>query len=228
MSSSKSFIPFLYGCYIIFFISLICSFRGFASIAIGLILITGLLKNKIETGALYNPQVKNKFLLACSLFFLLQSTLLLFCGHDAAILKLIQLKSGLLLVPLSICCGNYINASFYHSLMKWFTCILTAALAFCLLHAAYQYFFVQQQTTVFFYHTLVSPFHQHAVQVSILLFIGLVHLLEAAKKETYIFNKLIHFLLVFYFTGLILLLSSKLVIIFTFSCLLYYFFLFLK
>ena len=228
MRSPKFFIPFLFGSYILFFVSLTCSFRGFASIGIGLILVASLLKNKIETGRLFNTQVNNSFLIACVLFFLLQSTLLLFSSYDEATLRLIQLKSGLIFVPLAICCGNYLNAAFYQMLMKWYIRILTAALTFCLLNAVYQYLFLHQQPTVFFYHALVSPFHQHAVQVSILLFIGLVHLLEEAKKKTYLFNKLLHLLSVFYFTVLILLLSSKLVIIFTFFCLLYYFFLFLK
>jgi O-antigen ligase len=74
----------------------------------------------------------------------------------------------------------------------------------------------------------VSPFKQHAVLVSIYLFIALVYLLDKAVKGISFYNKPLHFLLLFYFTCCLLLLSSKLVITFSAGCLAYYFFLIFK
>lgn len=228
MNTSKYFLLIFYFFYIVFFISLICSFRAITSISIALILLTGLLKNKIDTGSFFNSNIKNNFLIACSIFYVMQVILLLFSSNHTEIVKHIQLKSSLIFVPLAICCGSYLNENVYRKLMSWYCCIMAFAILLCLGIAFYQYYFLNAATGVFFYHALVKPFNQHAVQVSILLFTGIIFLLESAKKELYLYNRPIHYLLLFYFTGCILLLSSKLVIAFLAISFGVYFFLALK
>jgi hypothetical protein len=127
-----------------------------------------------------------------------------------------------------LCCSDYLTAAIYQKLMKYYVWVLSAAMLFCLVVAFHKCYFVRSGTGVFFYHALVSPFNQHAIQVSILIFIGFIYLLESAKKGIYFINKPLHFLIVFYFIGCILLLSSKLVIVFTALCAIYYLLLIFK
>ena len=212
----------LYLWYIVFFISLVCCFRAISSIAIGLILITGLLKNKTEKGSWINNDLKNAFLATCFFFYLIQAIPLLFTTNFTEAVKNIQLKSAILLVPIAVCCCSFLDEVVREKLMKYYIGIIAAVLLFCLLNATYRYQFHAAAADVFFYHELVSPFRQHAVQVSIYVFFGLLYLLEKAKNENHLYSKGIHFILIVYFTTCLLLLSSKLIIAFSAVCFVYY------
>src|SRR5207253_10445544 len=121
--------------------------------------------------------------------------------------------------------SNYLNPVTVKKLMKYYIWITAAVMFFCLVMASYKYFNLADRDG-FFYHALVSPFRQNAVQVSILLFVGLVYLAETTGREFYFNNKPLHFFLIFYYVLCIVLLSSKLVIIFL-SCYFIYFFIIL-
>lgn len=223
MNNSKYLDNLLYLLYIAFFISLAFAFRAVTSISVGCILVTGIIKNKIDSGSLFNAQIKNNFLIACCIYYFLQATLLAISANHAALERHIALKSAIALVPLAVCCGNYFNEMFYQKLMKCFVWSLVAVMFVCVSIAFYKYFFLHTGSQVFFYHDLVMPFKHHAIHVSILLFIGLVFLLESAKKGIFLFHKKwLHLFILFYFIGCILLLSSKLVIVCTIVCTLYY------
>jgi O-antigen ligase len=228
MNSSKLLNGLLYLWFVVFFISVACCFRAISSISIGLIIATGLFKNKIDTGSWLNFHVKSWFLAACCLFYLVQVAAMLYTANFHEGIKDLQTKTALLFVPFSVCCSNYLNGQAREKLMKVYIWILAAVLFYCLLLASYKYCFTAVQGSVFFYHDLVSPFRQHAVQVSILLFMGLIYLLDKASKGTYVHTRPVHFLLIFYFTSCLLLLSSKLVIAFSACSLLYYLFPLLK
>jgi O-antigen ligase len=228
MSRSKLLDLLLFTWYIIFFVSMICSFRAISSISIGLVFITGLLKNKADTGLWINIRVKNSFTAACFLFYLVGVLALLYTANYNESGKHLQTQIAIFFVPLALSCNNYLNNVVCKKLMRHFIWILAAVLFFCLMLASYKYYFANAQTDVFFYHALVSPFKQHAVFVSIYVFVALIYLLENAKNGINFYNKPIHFSLIFYFTCFILLLSSKLVISFSAGCLVYYFFLILK
>lgn len=228
MIRSKHLDLLLFLWYIIFFISVVFFFRAISSIFIGLILATGLIKNKIDTGSWLSNDLLNPFLATCLLFYLIQVIPVISGPNLRDGIPIIQMKSALFLIPIALSCCKYINESNRNKLMKYYVWILAAALFYCLLIASYHYFFLQSKNDVFFYHELVSPIRQHAVQVSILLFSGLIFLLEKLKKGMYFHNKQTHITLLFYFAVCILLLSSKLVIAFTVIVFLYYCFLFLK
>ncbi|MFT3909401.1 MAG: O-antigen ligase family protein [Ferruginibacter sp.] len=214
---------FLFLLYIIFFTSMVCSFRPITSISIALILLTGLIKNKIDSGSIFGPRLKNNLLITCCIYYVVQVVLIINSPNHDMMARHIELKASLVIVPLAVCAGNYFNDVLYQRLMKYYVWIIAAAMLFCLLTAFYKYYFLQAGSSVFFYHALVAPFKQHAIQVSILIFIGIVYLLENAKKGVYLQNRLLHFLFVFYLIGFIVLLSSKLVIVFTALCCMYYF-----
>ena len=221
-NTSKYLDHLLYLLYLVFFVSVICSYRGISSIAIALLIVTGLIKNKTETGSLFNKNLKNGFILCCCIFYMLQAASLLYTNNFPESITHLRIKSALILVPFAICCCSFLNALTVKNLIKFYIWIAFAVMLYCIAISLHRYFFLHQGSEVFFYHELVSPFKQNAVQVSILIFIGLIHLLENIRRNVHP-NKVIHFLLIFYFIFCILLLSSKLVIIFSAACIFYYF-----
>ena len=222
MKNSKHLDLLLYLWYIIFFVSMVCCFRAVTSVSIGLILITGLFKNKTDTGSWLNINLKSSFVAACFLFYLIQVTALLYKPEQHEALKNLQLKSAIPLVPFALCCSSFLNNRVRQKLMGYYIWILAAALFYCLLIAADKYYFMKAGSAVFLYHELVAPFRQHAVQVSILLFTGLFFLLEKAKNGTWLHYRSVHIFMILYLTCCIILLSSKLVIIFSAGCFVYY------
>jgi O-antigen ligase len=208
--------------YLLFFISLICSFRAVSSISIGLILLIGILNNKSGVKILFHRNLKNSFLAACLLFYLLCIISLLYTHNIHEGWSNIRLKSGLLFTPLAVCCSHYINTDTRKKLFSQYCLLLAAASLYCLLTALFHYW-KTADLSHFFYHALVSPFKQHAVYFSIYVFIALLFLLESLNKNDLVFNKLFHAFLTIFFSVFIFLLSSKLVIAFYFLYLLYYF-----
>lgn len=208
--------------YLGFLVSVAAAFRAYSSIAIGLMVVTSFYKNKIDTGSWLASGLRNPYLLACSGFFLLQITGLLYTSDLPVELKHIQVKSALLFIPLCFFCGSYLNKSRFTALMTAYVFILAILLTWCLGIAFIKYRFHQAGIAVFFYHPLVSDLGHNAVQFSILVFAGLIYLLQITSQGGYILNKAIHFFFITYFIGGILLLSSKLVILFMLGCLAWY------
>lgn len=218
----------LYLFYLGFLISVAGSFRAISSIAIGLIILTIFLKNKADTGSWFNNTLRNRYLAACSLYFLLQVIPLADANNFMESWKHVQVKSALLFIPLCFYGGRYINKERFHALMNAFVYVLAILLSWCVGIAFINYHFHHAPITVFFYHQLVSNLGHHAVQFSILVFTGVLYLLQMATGGRYLVNRGIHFLLTIYLTGGILLLSSKLVIIFLLGYLVFYIFLLLQ
>jgi len=218
----------LYLFYLGFLVSVAGAFRAISSIAIGLILITGFLKNKTDTSSWFNNSLRNRYLAACSFFFLLQIIPLVYTSNLIESWKHVQVKSALLFIPLCFYSCSYINKARFHSLMTAYIYSLVVMLTWCLGAAFINYYFHHAPITVFFYHQLVSDLGHHAVQFSILIFAGIIYLLQIATKGRYLVNRTIHYLLTGYLTGGILLLSSKLVIIFLLAYQAYYLFILLQ
>lgn len=218
----------LYLFYLGFLVSVVGAFRAISSIAIGLILLTTFLKNKKDTGSWLNSHVRNRYMAACSVFFLLQLIPLIYTSNFIESWKHVQVKSALLFIPLCLYGGRYINKHRFHTLMTAYVYILAIMLTWCLGIALINYNFHHATTTVFFYHQLVLDLGHNAVLFSILVFAGLIYLLQTVVQGRYLVNRTIHFLLAAYCIGGILLLSSKLVIIFMVSCLVYYLFILLQ
>jgi O-antigen ligase len=218
----------LYLFYVIFTVSALCAFRAVSSIMIGLILVVAFIQNKQLQGVWLNHNLRSRYFIACSIFFLLQVIPLAYTGNFYEGWKHVQVKSALLFIPLcfySCACIHKVN---FHSLMIVYIYTLAALLTWCLGVSCYKYLFLHATTSVFFYHELVSNLGHHAVQFSIFVFAGLIYLLNLATRHWYIENKMIHFLLTGYFIVGIFLLASKLVIIFTLCYLAYYLYTLLK
>lgn len=221
----SSLLLFLYGC---FLASVVCGFRAISSIAIGLILITAFTKNKIDTGAWLHPGIRNSYVLAGSLFFLLQLIPLAYSDNFMEAWKHVQVKSALLFLPLGFYSCPFINKTRFGVLMKAYVFMLALLLTWCLGVSFVKYQFHHAGITVFFYHQLVANLGHHAIQYSILVYAGLIYLLQAVFEGRYVVNRNVHLLLLGYLIAGILLLSSRLVILFMLCSLLYYLFITLK
>lgn len=214
--SIKYLDSFLFGTYLIFLFSIIFSLRAVSSIAIGLILIAALLRNKHLKQKFFNKEVFSLFVTGCLLLFLLQSLSLLYTTDIAEGLKLLQRSSALVFIPFAVSCSNsFLITEKRRKLLWYFSIFVSAASLYCLGMAFINYQAGAPAST-FFYHDLVKPILQHAIQFSILVFIALVFLIESHKTNL---SKYIIVLL----SAVLILLSSKLVICF-YVCYLVWFF----
>ena len=205
-----------------FFISLIFSFRAISSISIGLIGLSGLWFNRSRLHSLFSDKMKNAFLLCCAVMLALQFVSLLYTHHEKEAWDEIRLKSGLLFVPLALFLSEDILVEWQKKLIDFYCFILAIACMYCIVSSLLQ-FRNNGDSSVFFYHSLVKPLHQHAVYFSILVFISLVTLFERIGKGQYLLGKGFHIALLIFFSGFLVLLSSKLVIAFYLLYLLIYF-----
>ena len=211
----------MYFLYILFLASVICSWNFVSSVVIGLIFITGITKNKLEKGVFFEKKMINFFSIGCLLMYILQITSLLYTENLNEGFKHIQLKSGLVLVPMAVYLGNFLNYAIFRKLMRTFIVVLFITTVYCLIMASVAYW-KTHDSSVFFYHQLLLPIEQHAIQFSILVFVALVHLLEEARNRRYYINLVIHFAASVYVLTFLLILSSKLIIVCFFIYLVYY------
>src|SRR5690242_19878377 len=89
--------------YLVFLVSLVFSFNFFSSASIGLILVVGIIKNKIENKPQLNASAKNLFLIACVLYYLFQIASLLYTDNRPETFVQLRIKSALLFVPFALC-----------------------------------------------------------------------------------------------------------------------------
>jgi len=214
---------FIHLLYLIFFTSLIFSFRAVSSISIGAILLAGITtNNRSAISSLLQKNSRNLFLAGCILLFLLQIIAILYTNNMQTGWINMRIKTGLLITPLAICCTAYINTDTQKKLLSHYCLILFLATCYCIC-VSFLHYRETKDSSIFFYHALVSPLNQHAVYFSLLIMIGLIFLLESISKSEFIFNRFFHFFLILYFSIFLFLLSSKLVIVFYLFYLVYYF-----
>ena len=221
-TSSKAPNSFIFFLYLIFLFSTLCAIRGISSISLGMIAVTGLIRNKVETGNWLAKNKGNLFFFACILFYLVQAAGLLYTSDVDQTLVHLQTKSALIVIPFTLLFNNYLNENFRQRVMQYYCILLGLVISFCLGNAAVKYW-TTGNNSLFFYHSLVVPVLEHAIQFSILIFIGIVFLMEAARKKIYGFGRFLHFFLLLYYLVFLILLSSKLVIAFTILYLLFFF-----
>jgi O-antigen ligase len=210
----------LFALYMVFFVSLIFSFRAISSISVPLILVAGVVKNGIERKAIFHRNLINPFFISCCLFFLLQLVSLTYTSDLHQAWGNIFLKSALVAFPVALGCCDYVNEETRKKLLKWFCLILFVACIFAI-YKAFQNYSATHDTSVFLYHSLVRVYSGHAVQFSILVFVAILYLFETLIRKEILFHKYFHIFLVLFFLLFLFLLSSKLVIAFF---LLYFFY----
>src|SRR2546423_11638638 len=87
--------------YLALFTSLVFSFRAISSISIGLIVLTGITKNKMEQGRLFNRSIVNFLFMSCILFYLIQLAGLLYTQNMQLQWNNMRIKTGLIVLPVA-------------------------------------------------------------------------------------------------------------------------------
>src|SRR5215216_6187550 len=165
----------------------------------------------------------NYFFLSLLALFVLQIAGLLYANDTAHGWKEVTKKAGMVAIPFFFCGVRHISGRNICMAMVAFSISLAAACLYCLLHATILYL-QDHDASVFFYHTLLVPFDQHAIFFSFFLFYCIVYWME--EGSSYLPSKYKGWLtaLILFFVVMIVLLSSKLVIGITLLYMLYFIF----
>ena len=214
---------FLFSAYIIFFASIVFSFRAISSISIGLILIAGLIRNRKPFH--HNSDKKSflTFLLGCGLLFFIQCFSLAYTKNIAEGMKFLQRSSGSFLIPFAVFSSRNFLRKMFLKLISYFTMILCLGSLYCLAVTIIKYLSGAPLYT-FFYHDLVKPLSQHAIQFSIMVFIALVFLIESSKEKNKQISDSFSRSMIAFFSVFLILLCSKLIISFYIFYLFHFFF----
>ncbi len=202
-----------YALYLLFFASLVFSLRAVSSLSIAAILLSGIIVGRYGLSAFFQKNYRTYFILACTLFFLVQIVSLVYTTDVDEGWNNIRIKTGLLITPLAVYLSRYLDASMLKRLLSHYCLMLVAAALICLFIAFFKYS-SSGDDSIFFYHALVHPISQHAVYFSLLVLIGLIFLMESIKKNDFFISRSFHLSIVIYLSFFLLLLSSKLVIFF--------------
>jgi hypothetical protein len=213
----------LFAAFIIFFTGLIFSFRAVSSMSTGVLIVLGILFNRQQEGKFINKRCKELFPAACLLYFLFLLLSESITNTTSEGWRQVVLKTGLVFTPLAVCCTAAFITISREKLLVAYSLLLTAACLYCLA-LAFRYYYIHGDSSHFFYHSLVHPLKQHAVYFSLLVFFGLLYLLDTLKKKEYLFPSAIQFGMMSFFVIFLVLLSSKLVILIFAVYLIYYLF----
>ena len=205
-----------------FFTGMIFHFRAVSSISTGLLLITGLACYKKKAVSLLFRSSLSPFLISCLLYFLYTVINLLLKDNTTVMRSQLEMKSALVLVPVAVSFTGFVGSKQLKRLMQYFVLLLLAACLYCLLIDVNTWIRTGQET-IFFYHDLVSPLNQHAVFFSFLLFFSLLYILEYGTGFNFLPGKKLDGILTVFFSLILVLLASKLILFCWVVYLVYYF-----
>jgi O-antigen ligase len=204
----------------VFFISLICDIRIFVSISTILLALNAVVYHRVENGKWWNKSFLIWFTFGCFLYFIIQTLTLIFTINVSNGLLIWQTDLGLIALPVAAFYSSEINHKSMGQMMKWYILILFSATIFALIHASSLYLH-DHNTSVFFYHPLVQIYSNQAIQFSILVFVGILFLIEEYSRRVNIKSRSWTVILLVYFSVFLFLLTSKLIIIFYFLYIFY-------
>ena len=212
--------------FLVFFTSLVFSWRVPSSLSLVFILLLGLVQNNETRKQVFGNRNWNLLFIATAAFLLYQVAGLLYTTNLDAGWSNIRIKTGLLFVPLVVSYGLP-GETMRKKLLSQFCILLFLASCYCLA-LSFWTFRQSGDVSVFFYHKLVKPIGQHAVYFSLLVIIALMFILEAVVKKEFVYRKWITAALLTWLSALLFFLSSKFVIALFLAYLAYYFITILK
>ena len=204
----------------VFFVSLICDIRILVSISTILLALNAVVYHRVDKGKWWNKSFLIWFTLGCFLYFIIQTLTLTFTINVSNGFLNWQTNLGLIALPVAVFYSNWINHQSMRQIMKWYILILLSATFFALIYASSLYLH-DHNASVFFYHPLVHIYSNQAIQFSILVFVGILFLMEEYSGRVNIKSRSWTVILLIYFSVFLFLLTSKLVIIFYFLYTLY-------
>jgi O-antigen ligase len=207
---------------VLFLFSFVFSIRFFVGLFTILLAANALLAYRLESGKWWNPAFFNLFTVGIYLFFAMQAIALLYTGNRREGVSIFQTNLGMIVLPVGVLYGNLVNRQSYGRVMKAGVHILFAATVLSLAWATVS-FFQYRDPGVFFYHPLVRLYSDHASEFSVIVFFGILFLVDEYSSLLFLQNRSWIAFLLIYFSGFLFLLSSKLVIIIYFLYILYVF-----
>lgn len=210
-------------CYLLFlsFITgLIFSLRAVSSISTGALLLSGLIFNRSFFHSLWKEKNILFFISVSLLFSLLPAFSLLYTKNQQEGSFVLMVQSGVFLTPLAAYSTGYLNSHTTKKIFSAFCILLALASLYCIVNAFINYERFGK-TSFFFYHQLVHPIKHHAVYFSIFVFTAIVFCGESIRESRSGKNWLF-IIAALFFSVILFLLSSKLVIAFYIIYLLYF------
>jgi O-antigen ligase len=209
-----------FGLTILFLASMIFSFRILVSITSISLLASALIYHRLDQGKWWNTRFVNLFVVGCFLYFILQGVALIYTCNMKTGLFIQQTDLGIIALPVAVSYTNLINQVSYGKMMRWYVVILFSATVIALLHA-FQIYIQTGSSVFFFYHPLVRIYSNHAIQFSILVVIAILFLIEESGDGVYMKSRRwVNFYWI-YFSVILFLLTSKMVIILYFLYIIY-------
>jgi O-antigen ligase len=204
----------------VFFISLICDIRIFVSISTILLALNAVAYHRVDQGKWWNKSFLIWFTFGCFFYFIIQTLTLTFAINVSYGLLNWQTNLGLIALPVAAFYSSVINHKSLGRMMRLYILILLSATIIALIHAGTLYLH-DHNASVFFYHPLVHMYSNQAIQFSILVFVGILFLMEEYSGGVNIKSRTWNVTLLIYFSIFLFLLTSKLILIFYFLYIVY-------
>jgi O-antigen ligase len=168
----------------------------------------------------------NRYFLAYFAYFLIAAAGLLYTHNSSAGGHIVEKDATLLAIPFIICAGPFADEHSFRRLMNAYCLILLAACLYCLAVAALHYR-DEKNISVFFYHPFSHAIHENAIYFSLFMIFGLLYLLSpGCRIETTRLSaktgKYLRLFFIWFFIGIIILLASKLLLLFLFLILIHF------
>jgi len=159
----------------------------------------------------------NPYFLVYFIFCVIETAGLLYTHDLAAGNKIVSKDATLTAIAFIICAGPFATPGEYKRLITWYSLLVFLSSFYCLL-VAFRLYHEQGNASVFFYHPLTAPISQNAVFYSVYVLFALQFLLSREGSPDLPFlsvgaRKGLRIFLVFFFVGMILLLTSKEVLV---------------
>lgn len=187
------------------------------SICIGLLVLCRL----VDGNPLRNLKTAftNKVFLAYLVFFLIDAAGYLHTHNMVTQGKIVLKEATMVAVVFAFCAGKFADERRYRQLITVYSLLLLIVSLYCLGLALHRYR-ATGDSNVFFYHALTEPISQNAVFYSVFTLFGMVFLLSplgdpALGALPHGVRKVVRIALVVFFLGMIVLLSSRLLLIVT-------------
>jgi len=156
-------------------------------------------------------------LVAYLVFVLIETAGFLHTDNMKAQSDAVAKDATLVAIAYVLCSGTLVSAREYRRLMSAYCLMIFLSSLYCLV-LAYRYYLVDKDPADFFYHTLTRPIAQNAVFYSVYVVFAMLFLVSPYGEPVVswlspMWKKVLRFSVVIFFMGMIVLLSSKLLLV---------------
>jgi O-antigen ligase len=133
--------------------------------------------------------------------------------------QIVSKEATLVAISFVLCSGRFADRRTYRQLITAYSLLLLVASLYCL-GRALRHYLASGDVTVFFYHPLTEPLSQNAVFYSVYVLFGIIFLLSpngepAIDRLSPRVRRTMRIALILFFLGMMILLSSRLMLVIT-------------